>query len=139
MQNRVVPGEDGKGMGEWLREMDSNNKTMRVTATYFVQIFSQNKKASLQRIAQHKQNNPAQYFYSFNLTKVSKPIGQTIKHHPREAGIDDSVVLSTYPQSKNKIILRFDNIADKYDQNSKSAFVNVEAVANAIWNQANIK
>lgn len=38
MQQRRIPAEDGKGMGENLVELDQYNNSIRVPATYFVNI-----------------------------------------------------------------------------------------------------
>jgi len=38
MQHRRIPADDGKGMGEWLNELDQYNHSIRVSATYFVNI-----------------------------------------------------------------------------------------------------
>jgi len=38
MQNRKIPADDNKGVGEWLEEKDESGKGMRVPATYYVQI-----------------------------------------------------------------------------------------------------
>jgi hypothetical protein len=38
MQHRRIPADDGKGMGEWLNELDQFNRSIRVSATYYVNI-----------------------------------------------------------------------------------------------------
>jgi len=39
MQNRRIPSDDGRGMGEWLDEHDEHYNGIRVPASYHVQIF----------------------------------------------------------------------------------------------------
>lgn len=42
MQNRRIPCDDTKGVNEYLNEMDSDGKGIRVPATYFVEYKSLN-------------------------------------------------------------------------------------------------
>lgn len=39
MQNRRIPADDSRGMGEYVDEKDLNGDGIRVPATYHVQIF----------------------------------------------------------------------------------------------------
>jgi len=39
MQNRRIPSDDSRGMGEWLNEEDAYGNGIRVPATYYVDIF----------------------------------------------------------------------------------------------------
>jgi hypothetical protein len=43
MQNRRIPSDDSRGMGEWLDETDAYGNGIRVPATYFVDIFQNSK------------------------------------------------------------------------------------------------
>lgn len=38
MQHRRIPADDGRGMGEWVNELDQYKNGIRVPATYFVNI-----------------------------------------------------------------------------------------------------
>ena len=68
MQNREAPTDDVKGVGEPLREVNEYGKGIRVKSTYYVQICDGEKRLPLQRNAQHKINDPANYFFNFNMT-----------------------------------------------------------------------
>jgi hypothetical protein len=47
MQNRRIPADDSRGMGEWVNEKDQLGKGIRVPATYHVQIFDNKKTANV--------------------------------------------------------------------------------------------
>jgi len=49
MQNRRIPADDNRGMGEYVDEKDDSGKGIRVPASYYVQIFDTDKRPSLQR------------------------------------------------------------------------------------------
>lgn len=68
MQNREAPSDDNKGVGEPLREKNEYGNGIRVKATYYVQICDGEKRLPLQRVVQHKINDPANYFFNFNGT-----------------------------------------------------------------------
>jgi len=38
MQHRRIPADDSRGMGEWVNELDFYNNSIRVPATYFINI-----------------------------------------------------------------------------------------------------
>ena len=48
MQNRKIPADDGKGVGEWLMELGETGKGMQVKATYQM-LLNRVDKASAQR------------------------------------------------------------------------------------------
>ena len=50
MQNRQINGDDGRGMGEQLNEVDSHGKSIRVASTYYIDISLQGKEVN--RLAQ---------------------------------------------------------------------------------------
>ena len=68
MQNRRIPADDGRGMGEYVYEKDSLGNGIRVPATYYVQLFDKTKTTDNQRMVQkQKFSEAAQYFYNFDL------------------------------------------------------------------------
>ena len=68
MQNRRIPADDGRGMGEYVDEKDSLGNGIRVPATYYVQLFEKTKTTDNQRMVQkQKFSEAAQYFYNFDL------------------------------------------------------------------------
>ena len=52
MQNRRLNVDDWRGMGDPLNEVDSNGNGISVPATYYVQLFNQASRPSLQRVIQ---------------------------------------------------------------------------------------
>jgi len=50
MQNRRIPADDGRGMGEWLDEKDELGNGIRVSATYYVDLFNSSLRESRQRL-----------------------------------------------------------------------------------------
>ena len=75
MQNRRIPADDGRGMGEYLNERDSLGNGIRVPATYYVQVFNSTTEKSLQRQVQMKVDMPLQMVYSFGKTNMqTRPV-----------------------------------------------------------------
>lgn len=70
MHNREAPSDDYKGVGEPLRETNEYGNGIRVKATYYMQICDGLKRLPLQRIVQHKINDPANYFFNFNVSNT---------------------------------------------------------------------
>jgi hypothetical protein len=66
MQNRRIPADDSRGMGEWVNEKDSLGNGIRVPATYHVQLFDNKFTPNFQRKAQLKIDSPANYFFTFD-------------------------------------------------------------------------
>lgn len=67
MQNRRIPADDHRGMGEYVNELDSTGKGVRVPATYYISIESSSESAK-QRMVQQKVSDPLQVFYAFNVS-----------------------------------------------------------------------
>jgi len=138
MQNRRIEQDDGKGMGEWLDEKDANGNGIRVPATYFVQIFNQSAGPSLQRLVQHKQDDPAQYFFAFDLEKTGAHLeGSSLSQDLKDAGVAGEVTMVAFPLDRNKILVRLENLADRYDVGAASKNVSLRAVLHAFWTSAN--
>lgn len=66
MQNRRLNLDDWRGMGEPLQETNLLGVGISVPATYYVQLFNLEKRQSLQRTVQQRQDQPDQQFYSFD-------------------------------------------------------------------------
>jgi hypothetical protein len=52
MQNRRIPEDDFRGMGEWLDEKDEHGNGIRVSATYYIDLFNKSMRESRQRLIQ---------------------------------------------------------------------------------------
>lgn len=59
--------DDGRGVDEALNEHNAKLVGISVPATYYVQLFNTQKRASLQRVIQQKVDSPLQQFFAFNL------------------------------------------------------------------------
>ena len=130
MQNRRIPADDQRGMGEWLNETDSNGNAIRVPATYHVQIFDEDKIQNSQRKVQMLIDSPAQYFFTFD--NVQPRYESTIGTELKAAGIVDLVKLVTIPKSQGKILIRLENTGDFLIKGASSQFVDLYKVIYAL-------
>jgi len=73
MQHRRIPADDARGMGDFLDETDEDGLGIKVPATYFVQIFDEEKRNTQQRRVLHRTMDPPQYFFNFELKKTGEP------------------------------------------------------------------
>jgi len=138
MQNRAAPSDDAKGVGEPLQEKDEYGNGIRVIATYYVQICDGVHRLPLQRVAQHKINDPANYFFNFDLAETKEPtLKDELSEAYKAAGIVDTVKAVLIPRAKNLVHVRLENLADLYDSNSQAYTVSLSSVANALWAAAN--
>ena len=117
MQNRRIPADDDRGMGEYLDEKDSYGNGIRVPATYYVQIFEKSKTADNQRqVQKQKYFEPAQYFFNFDMkvsgTGKASPFSENLK----AAGIKNLVDFVTIPLDKNKMLIRLENLSEQQEQ-----------------------
>jgi hypothetical protein len=73
MQNRKIPADDHKGVGEWLLELDESGKGMRVKASYQLLINKPGNqdRPSAQRTHQSVIDQPLQLFFSDDATQGS--------------------------------------------------------------------
>jgi hypothetical protein len=102
MQNRRIPADDGRGMGEWLNEVDALGNGIRVACTYYVDIFKEADRTSAQRLVQHKQDDPAQYFFNFDVTKLQYLGGKSnLSEQIKAAGVTGTVKYVTFPIARD--------------------------------------
>jgi len=50
-----------------------------------------------------------------------------------EAGIDGMITYAMFPEAKNLVHVRFENLYDVIDRDSGTKWVDVKAVAEALW------
>lgn len=135
MQNREIPADDNKGVGEWLQEKDQYGNGMRVKATYYVQI-ERADGAQLQRSVQQRTADPAKYFFNFNATKGAKTemadaafdFGAALK----ACGVHDDAKVVAIPMGWNKLQLRVENLMDE-----DTRHFNVTGLFEAYWRAGN--
>lgn len=139
MQNREAPSDDNKGVGEPLKERNEYGNGIRVKATYYVQICDGENRLPVQRLAQHKINDPANYFFNFNSTfSKTQLIEDQFALSYLQAGVTDTVKVVHIPRGKNQVQLRLQNLADLYDSNSQTETVDLSIIADALWNAGNM-
>jgi hypothetical protein len=66
MQNRRLNVDDNRGVNQVLSETNKFHVGITVPATYYVQRFNRNKRDSVQRTIQQRQDQPPQQFFSFD-------------------------------------------------------------------------
>lgn len=124
MQHRRITEDDNKGAIEPLNETDSSGIGIKATATYYMQIFDYQHHRSLQRDQQEAITNPLQYFFAFKYKQSSNykpaPDFQAVPRSPSmflQAKDADSsnVQYQSFPMDKNKVLVRFENLADRFD------------------------
>ena len=130
MQHRRIPADDSRGMGQWMDEKDANGNGIRVPATYYLQLFNRADTKPMQRIVQQKVDNPAQYFFNFNITKVADRSQQgDLREQLINSNIVDSMRLTYFPLDSESILLRIINLDDWYNARMQSNTVHVETIA----------
>lgn len=140
MQHRRVYADDFKGMNEYLNERDQYGRGIRVPATYYVELIDTNKTASARHLIHHKTDDPAQIFFAFDLVEThSKVMKSGFSDAIHAAGVDGSITYAVFPDAKNMIQIRFENLNDgQFAGEGATKWVDVKLVAEALWNQANI-
>jgi hypothetical protein len=144
MQNRRLTQDDNKGVQEILNETDVNGVGINVTAKYFLQIFDLEKGQSKQREHQLRVDNPLQYFFAFDYLSANKSTADLLSSQFHSAvtlpPLSQGVInYQAFPLAKGKILLRVENIADRFDlQKSKEPIkVNVKEIAMGMYLEAN--
>lgn len=86
-----------------------------------------------------KTDDPAQYFFTQNVE--SKDLGnlpqsqKIYSKYMRDAGIVGEVKIVTIPKAKNKVLVRFQNLADQFDFDNPK-MVNLTTVVEGMWKSA---
>ena len=117
MQNRRIPADDNRGMGEYMNEVDELGHGIRVPATYYIQIFDQSETASLQRKVQlGKTDHPPQLIYSFNTSQETKSDDFKQPTYYSDYGISDEVNMVAIPIDGDALLIRLENVGDLLDK-----------------------
>lgn len=112
MQNRRLTEDDIKGVAEVLDEFDQQDVGLKVTAKYWMQIFDFTKDHSLQREEQILIDEPLDYLFAFKYEQGQKPSPQQLVEI---SDLPASVIYHSFPLSRNSILVRFENMADRFD------------------------
>lgn len=145
MQNRRIPCDDGKGVGDFMNETDQYDQGIRTPATYYVQLFNTQQSASFQRMAQQKVADPLQYgFTDSELTftptaKIydSNTLFQGPKYVKNAASNIMDLKYVVQPMAKNKIMVRIQNLNDEFDGVTAGISVDVQDLAQKFWKDVN--
>jgi len=141
MQNRRIPADDGRGMGEWLDEKDELGRGIRVSATYHIDLFNSTERQSRQRLVQQRQDDAPHYFFNFDLQKTAqKGEATTLGKALSYAGIKNNVKMVSFPVDRNVITVRLENIADINDLGenpAKGERIAFKWLLQQMWKSAN--
>lgn len=126
VQNRRLIVDDNKGVVEVLNETDSDGYGLKVNSRYWLQIFDVVHTKPLQRKQQLVIDQPLQYFFAFNYTyNATKAAQKTyVKLDKFEHG-----KYVAFPLAKNEILVRFENLMDKFDVDATALSVDIEKFA----------
>ena len=131
MQNRKIPADDNKGVGEWLMEKNEFGRGIRVKASYHL-VISKAGDTLPQRKTQIAIENPLQYFFSDSakLDGTGTPLG--LDKAFANAGVKDGVRMLMYPKDRNLIQFRFENMHE-----NASAKVDLAGIVIPLWDAIN--
>jgi hypothetical protein len=113
IQNRRLIKDDDRGVGEPLNETDSEGFGMQVNARYWLQIHDWNKTHSQQRQQQLLVDLPLQTYFAFDYTYHTE--NSTAPSHNMVIDRFDKGKYLVFPQGRNSLIARFENIGDLFD------------------------
>lgn len=125
MQNRRVLFDDDLGIEEALNETDADGFGLRVNALYYLHIFDMQKGASVQRQQQLRIQQRPEYFFVFDYStdaglvqhaaqaNASAAPSTALDFHASAFAGDGTYRL--FPVAKNEILVRFENLADRFD------------------------
>lgn len=130
MQNRRILLDDSRGVEEALDERDADGYGIKVNARYWIDVSDPKSGKSQQRTQQLMVDQPLQYFFSFNYTAAEPTPKPAPAHKNWEplAGIDTGKLLMM-PLARNAILLRIENIFDRFDGKQDTAHVDIDKLA----------
>lgn len=113
MQNRRLLHDDWRGVGEPLDETNKLGQGIQVNTRYYVQLFDYTKVASKQRQVQLMIDEPIAFFVA---QAVSDTLSEaTTLGETSVADFDGDLKIHLFPQDKNQILVRLENMADLFD------------------------
>ena len=141
MQHRRLLRDDTLGVQENLNETDIlDMKGIKVNARYYMQIFDYTRPGqSRQREQQLLIDQPLQYFFAFNY-KADPTI--KLANSPILSELSSSTFVKQgtwklFPRKKMQVIVRFENLADKFDAGTETHFINVNKFARDLYQEVN--
>lgn len=136
MHNRRTRKDDNRGVCEPLNERDADGFGIKVNARYYVQIFDYSKEKSQQRQQQMIVDQPLQLFFAFKYAMDEVKGAKA----PVDLSFQGKYII--FPLAKNKILARFENIGDNFDDEegifgNSSQKVDIEKFAQKFYEDAN--
>lgn len=109
-----------------------------------MQIFNQEKGKSLQRQQQIKLQDPLQYFFIFDFKEGKEDAKRLSQSHQSLAALKkdnflDQGFFKLIPVAKDQVIMRIENLADRFDKSSEVSFINVDKLARDLYFEINQK
>ena len=108
-----------------------------------MQIFNQEKGKSLQRVQQIKLQDPLQYFFIFDFKEGNQEKRLTQNHQSlvnlKKDNFLEQGIYKLFPVAKDQVILRIENLADRFDKSSEVSFLNVDKLAKDLYFEVNGK
>ena len=108
-----------------------------------MQIFNQDKGKSLQRAQQIKLQDPLQYFFVFDFKEGSQEKRLTQNHQSlvnlKKDNFLEQGIFKLFPVAKDQVILRTENLADRFDKSSEVSFINIDKLAKDLYFEVNGK
>jgi len=139
IQNRRLIFDDDRGVGEPLNETDSDGYGMQVNARYWLQIHDWNMTHSQQRQQQLLVDLPIQTYFAFNFSYHAE--NSSAPSHNMVIDNFDKGKYIIFPQGRNSLISRFENIGDLFDHwgGGQGGAMHVDLVEfmYSIWLEAN--
>jgi hypothetical protein len=135
-------------VGEALNETDSQGYGMKVNARYWLDIFDLQYGQSSQREIQNAIDKPLTYFFAGlepGQIEDNKEIfapsssrnAQISEAFSSVADFDKFARVVFFPLGRNKILVRLENSADKFDFYAPTLQLNMETFAKSFWSWAN--
>ena len=91
----------------------------KVNAQYNIQIFNFEKGQSKQREQQAKIDQPLQYLFAFDIDIFKPKEGMSLAQH-KSPSFDETVQYQAFPLQKGQILVRVENIQDRFDKTAVS-------------------
>lgn len=140
MHHRRLLKSDHKGLEEALNEQDEKNYGIKVNGKYYMQILDITKGKSLQREHQQYQDQPLQYFFSFDYRKAPTNPKHQYKSLLTPHFDKFALVNMVYtPVGFGKVQVRLENLADRFDIGSEEIkYINMTQMAIDFFLEANV-
>ena len=118
MINRRLLGHDSGAVNEPLNETNSSGEGLQVNTRFRLQYFKITERDSLQRRVQRLTDEPLQLFAAKSTSENAPKASASGVPIP---SFDGELKIHLFPQAKNEILIRLENLADLFDKTPESA------------------